>query len=202
MEKENKFIGYEYKDIKIKVEREALWVDGYKNFGWKLEKSRPAIVKHVWGPIRIMVAPLAIFPGSPFSKMVCDHKSESKVELTLKRDKEMQRKSEINDLQLQFENSAKEIDRLDKSKSTVASVTSYVMGGIGTIFMTGSVFAYLSGMIQLSVVLAGPGFGGWILSYLIYNIIKWSMTKKADQLIEKQYEDIYEICKKANTLIY
>lgn len=201
MEKENKFVGYEYKNVTVKGEMETVWRDGYRNFGWKLEKSRPTIVKHIWGPIRVMIAPLAIFPGSHFSKMVRDHESETKVDLIFKRDKYIERKVELNRLQLQFENSAKEIDRLEKSKSTTASIAAYAVGIIGTVFMAGSTFSYLAGMLQLCVILAVPGFAGWILSYFIYKTVKSSKTKKVAPLIEQKYDNIYEICKKASDLI-
>ncbi len=198
MENENKFVGYEYRGVTVEHGMESVWTDGYKNFGWKLEKSNPTIVKHIWGPIRVMIAPLAIFSGSPFLKMVHDHESETKVDLLFKRDKDIERKAEINRLQHQFENSAKEITRLEESKNTVATIAAYVGGAIGTAFMAGSVFSYLAGMMQLSVILAVPGFAGWILPYLLYKAVKRKKTKKVDPLIEKQYDTIYETCKKAN----
>ncbi|AJA47047.1 hypothetical protein CPAST_c09470 [Clostridium pasteurianum DSM 525 = ATCC 6013] len=201
MEKENKFIGYEYKNVTVKSDIESLWTDGYKNFGWNLEKSRPTIVKHAWGPIRVMVSPLAIFPGSHFSKMVRDHESETKVDLIFKRDKDIQRKGDLNRLQLQFENSAKEIDRLEKSKSTTAKIVAYSIGIVGTVFMAGSTFSYLAGMLQLCIILAVPGFAAWILSYFLYKTIKINKTKKLASPIEKQYDNVYEICKEANDLI-
>ncbi|ASA23467.1 hypothetical protein [Paenibacillus donghaensis] len=199
---EKSFWGFEYKNIIARWSMAALWSDGYETFGWKLEKSEPAIEKHIWGPLRLMMAPLAIFPGSPFAKMVLDHKSENKVELKFKRDRAILNKSELNQLQSRFEFSALEIDKLEKSKRINSTAVAYLVGLIGTVFMATSVFSYLESMIPLSILMAIPGFAGWFLSYFIRKAVKGRTTKKVTPLIENQYDIIYETCKKANTLIH
>ncbi len=198
---ENKFVGYEYKTVKVQRDMEPVLSDGYKNFGWKLEKSEPAVVKHVWGPIRVMLAPLAIFPGSPFAKMLRDHKSETDFELKLKRDKNIPRKTELNRLQSQFEAYAKEINDLEASKKSTAAAAAHIVGFIGTVFMGVSVFSYLANMIPLSIFTAVPGFAGWILSYFTHKAVKGSKTKKVAPMIEQQYHKIYEVCEKADGLL-
>ena len=200
MEKDNKFIGYEYKDVIVKREMDCLWKDSYKSFGWIFEESKPAIVKHIWTPIRIMVAPLAILPGSPFSKMIRDHESDTTVGLIFKRDKNITGKAELNRLQLQFENSAKEIVLLEETRSIEATIVAYILGIIGTAFMVGSVFSYIAGMLQLSIILSVPGFLGWILPYFLYSKIRRNKVEKVNYLIDKQYDVIYEICEKASKL--
>jgi len=32
--KENEYVGYEYKDVTVKCSMESVYVDGYANFGW------------------------------------------------------------------------------------------------------------------------------------------------------------------------
>lgn len=199
---DDNFIAYEYKTVTAPRNMESVWKDGYKNFGWKLEKSQAALVKHVWGPIRVMVAPLALLPGTPFAKMVMDHKSETNVELKFKRDRDIPRKSELNRLQSQFESYTQEIDYLEASKSSSAAAVACTVGIIGTVFMAASVFSFLAGMIPLSVLTAVPGFSAWILSYFIYQSVKGSKTKKVIPMIEKQYDNIYEACAKANVLLH
>ena len=36
------FIGYEYKDLPVKQKNEAIYIDGYVNFGWTLEDIVPS----------------------------------------------------------------------------------------------------------------------------------------------------------------
>jgi len=40
---ENNFIGYEYKDVTVRRESEALYTDSYGSFGWKLEGENPSL---------------------------------------------------------------------------------------------------------------------------------------------------------------
>lgn len=201
MEQNKKFTNYEYKSVVVNRDKESVWKDSYQNMGWELEKSQPAIVKHVFGPIRIMIAPLAIIPGTPFAKMAVDHKSETKVELTFKRNRNLDNKAEINRLQLKFESAVKTIGQLEDSRITGAATASYMIGLLGTIFMAGSVFSYLGGFLLPSIVLAVPGFICWLVSYFAYRGFKDKKTRKVAPMIEEQYDTIYDICQKANVLI-
>ncbi len=200
-EHENNFVAYEYKTVIVNRDFESVWKDGYRNFGWKLVKNEPAIVKHVWGPLRILLAPLAIFPGSPFAKIVNDHESETKVELKFKRDRNIPGKAELNRYQLQFESHIKEISNLENSKQSAAAAAAYTIGLLGTVFLGASTFSYLTGMIPFTILLAVPGFAGWILSYFIHNAVKGSKSQKVAPLIERQYDALYEVCAKANELL-
>lgn len=195
------FVGYEYKTVKGPMELEGLWNDSMKNFGWQLEKSAPATVKHVWGPLRVILAPLSLIPGTPFRKMIQDHDSETEVEMTFKRDKHIAGKAELNRLQSQFESYARGIETLDDSKSTGAAVGSYTIGLIGTILMALSMFSYLGGSIALMVVLAIPGVLGWILPYFVFRKLKGKKTQAVEPQIEKQRDSIYDVCQKASRIL-
>jgi len=43
----NHFVGYEYTTVKVPKELEGMWSDSMQNFGWRLEKSEAATVKHI-----------------------------------------------------------------------------------------------------------------------------------------------------------
>lgn len=197
----NRFVAYEYKRITARSDMENIWRDGLSNLGWTFEKREPAVVKHVWGPIRVMLAPLALIPGSPAARMICDHPSETKVDLLFKRDKDLPQKSELNRLQSSFESCTAAINHLEKSKSTTAVSLAYVVGLMGTFFMAGSVFGQLAGLLPLSIILAVPGFSGWIMPYFLHQVLKAKKTKKVTPLINEQYGRIYEVCAKANMLV-
>lgn len=199
--KENHFVAYEYKKITVRNDMENVWRDGLSHFGWKLEKRKPAIVKHAWGPIGLMLAPLALIPGSPTAKIIRDHPSETRVDLIFKRNKDLPQKSKLSQLQSSFEACTVELNHLEQSKHSTATVVSYVVGLIGTVFMAGSVFDYLAGRIPLSVVMAVPGFAGWILPYFLYQVLTSRKVKKLTPLIDKRYDHIYELCAKANALL-
>lgn len=198
--KDSKFVGYEYKTVTVRRDMESLWTDSLKHFGWQLEKSGPATVKHLWTPLRIMVAPLALLPGTPFAKLIRDHDSDTHSTLSFKRDKQIPNKTELARLELQFENQVRVIDELEASKTTGASTLAYVIGIIGTAFMAGATFSYLAGMITACIALAIPGFLGWIIPYFAYQSAKNRKSRKVTPVIEKQYENIYGVCSKANDI--
>jgi hypothetical protein len=168
---ENNFIGYEYKDITVKRSMEPIYADGYANFGWVLEG--------VSTPIQ----------------------SVGSVTMKFKRDRKIRNKAELSRLQRQFDSCAAEIDALERSQIIGASAAAYSIGILGAAFMAGSVFAYLANMLPLSVILAIPGFAGWIIPYFCYCTIRKKKTDKTAPLIDQKYDEIYEVSKKANGLL-
>ena len=174
-EAETVFIGYEYKDINVPKDMASVYADGYENFGWSLEGGDSA------------AAPVQ--PGA------------DTVELKFKRDRKIRNKAELTRLQAQFESCAGEIATMERSKTTTASIAAYTVGVVGCAFMAGSVFAYLGGLLPLCIVLAVPGFLGWIVPYFAYQKLKKSKTAKLAPLIDQKYDEIYTVNEKASGLL-
>lgn len=121
--------------------------------------------------------------------------------LKFKRDRKIRNKAELSRLQREFDGHIKEMETLETSKITRAQITSLVIGFLGTAFLTGAVFSYLGGLLPLMVILAIPGFIGWILPYFSYKNISCKRTAKVSELMETHYDAVYEICEKANGLL-
>jgi hypothetical protein len=51
------------------------------------------------------------------------------------------------------------------------------------------------------IILALPGFIAWGLSYLLYGKVKAKKTAAVEPLIDKKYNEIYEICEKGHALL-
>ncbi len=168
---DNTFVGYEYKDVTVKNDMVSVYADGYTNFGWTLEGT-----------------------SHPIQKV-------GAVTLKLKRDRKIRNKAELTRLQRQFDSCVNEIITLENSKVIAAATVSYVIGIIGTAFMAGSVFAYLANMLALMVILAIPGFVGWIIPYFCYVRISKKKADKVTPLIDGKYDEIYDVCEKANGLL-
>lgn len=68
--------------------------------------------------------------------------------------------------------------------------------------MAGSTFAVTAQTpyIILSVLLAVPGFIGWLIPYFLYRKVAGKQTERIVPLIEQKYDEIYEICEKGNKL--
>ena len=168
------FVGYEYKEVTVLRDMESLYADGYENFGWQLE-----------GVTSIPI----IGAGA------------SSVTMKFKRDRKILNKAELTRLQRQFDACVSEITKMEQSKGSKASIVAVTVGVIGTALMAGSVFAYLGGLIFLCIVAAIPAFAGWILPYFLYNATYKKKTAVVDPLIESKYDEIYDVCEKANSLL-
>lgn len=171
MKEENKFVGYEYKEVSVRSEMESLWIDSYESFGWMLDgqqKSETAAGKSV---------------------------------LKFKRDRKIINKPELTRLQRQYEDCVHQIEYMENQKKITASVAAYVSGFLGTGFMAGSVFCYIGGLLLPSVLLAFPAFLGWILAYVLYIKIGQKKARQLEPVINQQYDKIYETCERAASLI-
>ena len=73
----------------------------------------------------------------------------------------------------------------------------------GTVFMAGSVFAVTADppRVILCILLAVPGFAGWILPYFAYRWVKERKTRQVNPYIEQKTEEIYAMCEKGQSLL-
>ena len=170
---EKNYVGYEYRDISVDSSMEALFVDSYESFGWQFKGRQPSL--------------LGITTGA--------------VGLKFKRDRKILNKAELTRLQRQFDSCVSEITRMDQSKASYASIIAFTIGIIGTAFMAGATFAFLGNLIVLCIVLAIPAFIGWIVPYFAYRSAFEKKNAKVTPLIESKYDEIYEVCEKANRLL-
>ena len=173
MSEQKDFVGYEYKEIIAPTDRISLYIDCYENFGWQIDENIPTA------------------------------SGMHHTTLRMKRDRKIINKMELTRLQRHFEACAKEIEALEKSKTSVASIWAFIVGFIGTAFRAGSTFAvtHEPPMILLCILLAVPGFIGWALPYFLYRHIVVKQTKKIQPMIEAKQDEIYDICEKGHSLL-
>lgn len=179
--KQKEFVGYEYKEVIADKSRVSLLVDGYENFGWEVDGNISEFYEECKNP-----------------------QKQNKVILRLKRNRKIINKMELTRLQRNFESCVREIEMLEKSKTSSATMYALILGILGTAFMAGSTFAVTaqSPHIILCILIAIPGFLGWILPYFVYRRVLGKQTEKVTPLIEDKYDEIYEICKKGNRLLF
>lgn len=178
--KRKEFVGYEYKEVITDKSRVSLLLDGYENFGWELDGN--------------------IIDASAENR---NPQKQNKVILHLKRNRKIVNKMELTRLQRNFESCVREIEILEKSKNSSATIYALIIAVVGTAFMAGATFAVTTQPphIILCILLAIPGFIGWILPYFVYKRVLGKQTEKVTPLIEEKYDEIYEICEKGNRLL-
>lgn len=172
-EMKSDFVAYEYKEINVETENVSMYLDCYKNFGWTVDENR-----HVTDGLH-------------------------NTTIHLKRDRHIINKAELTRLQRHFEACTNEIQTLERSKTSAATMWALIVGIIGTAFMSGSVFAvtHEPPMILLCILLAIPAFAGWILPYFIYKYVFQKRSQKVELLIAAKQDEIYEICEKGYSLL-
>lgn len=174
------FVGYEYKEVTAESSIASFLLDGYENFGWETDEN--------------------VLGNNKTGSLA----NPNKVVIHMKRNRKMINKMELTRLQRNFEACVSEIETLEKSKTSMATIYALILGGIGTAFMTGSTFAVTAQPphIILCMILAIPGFLGWIFPYFLYKRTVEKQKERLTPLIEEKYDEIYEICEKGSRLLH
>lgn len=70
--------------------------------------------------------------------------------------------------------------------------------------MAGATFAAVAEppIVWLSILLAIPGFLGWIVPYFLYRALTRKWTAKVEPLMEQKYDEINSICEKGTHLLH
>ena len=87
--------------------------------------------------------------------------------------------------------------------------TAICIGGYGAVFwmwitalLGGAMFAYLQGLLPLMVLLAVPGFLGWVLPYFCYQRLRRRREQQIAPLIEQKSDEIYTVCEQGCRLLH
>lgn len=170
----NKYAGYDYKEVNTDSKYVSMYLDGYENFGWKQDEKRNMTVS-----------------------------DSGRTTLHLKRERKIMNKPELTRLQHQYEDCLHQIDLLEKSKSSKATAYAIGIGVIGTAFMAGAVFAVtaVTPMIILCIILAIPGFAGWIAPYFVYKAMCEKRIPVVNPMLEDKYDEMDQVCEKGRHLL-
>ena len=181
------YTGYEYRDISVPREYVSLCLDSYPCFGWELDHNHE----------------LQADRGHDFVK---SERSGSKgaVKLYFRRVRSISSKAELTRLQRNFDSCIAELKALEQSKTTQGMIAALTAGILGTAFMAGSTFAVVATppMIWLTILLAIPGFLGWITPYFLYRTMVRRKTAQIEPLMEQKYDEISDICEKGSRLLH
>lgn len=184
MEKNNnRNIVYEYKDIIADSSKLPMLLDGYKNFGWEIDRNLTDFV-------------LEGLPGGANAY----HK---KSVVRLKRNIKIVNRVELTRLQHNFEANIREIDRLKASKVSSATMCALIIGLIGVAFMIFSILAFAADDLCIirGIICLFPAFLGLTTPYFVFKNIVVNQTEKVMPLIEKKYDENYQLFEKGCKLL-
>ena len=180
------YVGYEYREISVPRKYASLCLDSYPCFGWEEDpnQGRP-------GRRRGPAIPAA--PGPKEMETLCFRRARS-----------ISGKAELTRLQRNFDSCIAELRALERSKTTRAAAAALTAGVLGTAVMAGSTIAAVSTppVVWLTILLAIPGFLGWILPYFLYRaMVRWKAAQ-IEPLMEQKYDEINEICERGSRLLH
>lgn len=179
------FIPYEYKEVITSSDKVSFFIDSYECFGWEIDQNVAGVGNDTY---------IQAGAYSPHNRNTI---------IRMKRNRKIVNKMELTRLQRNFESCVSEIETMEKSKTSLATVYALIIGIVGTAFMAGSVFAVTAQPphIIACIILAVPAFCGWIFPYFIYRRTVQKQTEKVTPYIEAKYDEIYELCEKGNKLL-
>lgn len=169
----SEFESYDYLKVTVQEEQLSEYLDGYENFGWKLDPNIPV------------------------------EKNGGKAVLHFKRSRAILNKTELIRLQRHYEACMREREKLEESKASAATMAAISCGVIGCAFIAGSVFAVTaqSPIIWLMILLAIPGFAFWGAAYPVFTRIRAKKEEEINPLIEAKADEAEEVCRKAQALL-
>lgn len=165
------YVGYEYYEIHADSSKVSFYLDSYACFGWQQD------------------------PNSQI-------RETGNCIIRLKRDRRIMNRQELTRLQRHFEDCVSQIRQMEQRKASAGRAAAITAGVLGTAFMAGSVFAVTAQppVIWLCILLAVPGFAGWILPVYLYRYFLKRETQRIEPLIGAKMDEIYEICEKGYRL--
>ena len=178
------FVAYEYLSVNVVGDKEALAIDCYENFGWKLTSS---------------VNNNGLVDKEDYYINNSNVNGNRLVNLKFKRDRKIPNKAKVVALQKKYENCLKELSRLEKEPNSKGTFYAVITSIIGTIFLAISVFCIMSvkPIYFLGFMIGIIGLVGWILAYPVYKKVKIKQEEINVSLIEEQYNIIYDSCEQA-----
>lgn len=179
------FIAYDYLKLEVLPDLEQLYVDCYQSFGWELTKVSETNINQDY-----------YINGRTFLE-------KPLVTLKFKRNRKIKNKAELLKLQKDMEDYFKKIDKLKKEPELIGTIYSMILGVVGLLFIIFSILSLTSKtpFYILGVINGIVGVVGVILAFFMYNKKRKQLQEKNEILIEEQYNNIYELCEKANNLI-
>lgn len=169
----NAFRAYDFKKISVNAGYLSQYLDGYESFGWHTDE-RTERSEHL-----------------------------EKISLQLKRERSILNKAELTRLQRNFEACMQQIQILEHSKYTQALIAGILTGLIGTVFVTGSVFAVIASppILWLTILLGIPGLALWAATVPVSHYVKKKRNGHILPLVEAKYEEMYGVCEKGTKLL-
>lgn len=122
--------------------------------------------------------------------------------VNFKRDRRIENKRELKEIERKVLKSVARIEKLEASKTNTAMAISLAVGIIGALIMGGGMALVMEmGQLVLGIILGIIGMIVCIPAYFIYVKVSNNKTNKVLPLIEEEYDIISNLCDQAAQLL-
>lgn len=179
------YTGYEYREITVPEAYASLCLDSYPCFGWEPDPNKPA-------------------PASVSSFTAGRQPRRRWTTLAFRRERTLANRVELTRLQRHFDSCIGELASLERAKSSRPSAAALSVAMAGTVFMAGSTFAVVANppIVWLCILLAVPGFAGWIAPFFLYRAVQRREAARIAPLMEQKLDELHAVCEKGSRLLY
>lgn len=167
----NRFGAYEYTSVRTEADRESLYRDTYRNFGWELDGRGHTS------------------PGS------------DAVSLKFKRDRGIKNRADVVDLQRTCDRALDSVVKAERSVSSTAIAAAAALGVLGAGLLAGSIFALNADLTVMSIILGANGLFAWIAGYFAHGRVSARQSAKVSSVIESNYRIVAETGERAAALL-
>ena len=198
MNKQENYIGYEYKSIAVKREAVAIYKDCLTNFGWELIEEHD----HSYSP-QTNVSPYHVVTTSGSAAAALSTTQPTSVDLVdlkFKRDRKVNNKASLDKLERQCEEALAAIDKQENKDDAHTMGISLGTGIVGTVFLGLSISSFVAANIPLGIVFAGLSAAGCAAGFFAFNKNKKSKAAKSEPTIQEQLDVVYSSCEQAHAL--
>lgn len=172
-------VTYEYLSLNIQNDFEPMYTDFYESLGW---------------------IPLDTGKRDYY---INSNPKKNLVNIKFKRNRKIQNKEKLNDLQKQMEEIFAYIEKIEMKPHTKGTFWSMLVGIIGLGFMALSLnFSTGENMqIILTIIFSLLTILSWSIPPFLYKKIVADETEKLKIEIDKEHEKIYDICEKGKDIL-
>lgn len=179
------YTGYEYREITVPEAYASLCLDSYPCFGWEPDPNKPA-------------------PAAVSRFTAGKQRRQRWTTLAFRRERTLANRVELTRLQRHFDSCVGELTSLERAKHSRPAAAALGVALAGTVFMAGSTFAVVADppIVWLCILLAVPGFAGWIAPSFLYRALCRRETARIEPLMEQKWDELHTVCEKGSRLLH
>lgn len=165
------FVTQEYSSVRVPRDREQLYRDTYRGFGWQVVGAETPL-------------------GQPRT-----------VVLSLARDRQLKNRPMIVELQRTAEEALDGIARAERSLDAVPLAAAVGVGVLGSALLAASVFLLGGPLMTLSIALGVLGLIGWALGLPVHRIVQARRKKQLRPVLDRRYDEVHGAAESAHALL-